>query len=1413
MAEQIQNTDYSKYDKFLVNEEKQPSDIVITPTTDKNLDLNKYNKFIISDDKPETTNKYDKFIIGDKVDTDLSIAQKSEDEPSFFRKFLYGFDKQDQFFGNVYRIGKAKLQDLADDEKNFKEILLENEAAQQGALYRRFQKFTGGKYDNDLATQAGEMAAFLLDPFYLLAYMTPWGRAATTTYKGLALLGGGTIGLDKLVSDYANYGEVRPKDAAIAAGTGAVFGPAAVKTFRVISKYFPSADAKKIEQIVGLAEGQTAKKLGIKKQDLKKLQDIVSDKEFLTVNNLIKKAGENYSKPFKELQFGYDKNVLKLQNKIDKLVKINKSKKTKANTKTIAKLENDITAIEKQFKKDRKALVIKQTDKQKKVTDLIAQREVKLIEKLRKSEDIFDAGVRYLLSATVRPLAGAGIGAAFGTLWGAEDDDLNKWIIGGATLGAIQKGIQASKVLQVGEKKTVSNIINNEAVKLTLQKLRALTATTTSSKLKAYGGETEKIGNLLLEGIDSPLTRFSVSKNADTIQRDWTKRAVETVKGFSTTESKNAIDSLRGSKIRLTNREKIVKGRVQKYLDDFKTLYNDAGIFSKQNVENYFPRVYNFAQINRNPDEFKKVLTEIFKLKKAKNPAKKADKFFNKINDISEFNLIKTNIDDLINDKKISQNYILTPLSNHITKQRVLTGPYKQVEKLLTDGNFLVNDPAQILASLVNRSSKSIAFAQRFGPNGEFLVPYIQGIKTKYKNTGKSNWRELAKKEIKLVEDTIEAYFDRFGQARRNQLKNTSGVLSTMSNLNMLDRVTIASLGDLIQPFTNSTNWSTWLRALAQTGGTAKSEKGVARNLNQAVTNEIQVALQKPLAVKGDELTTMGSFMGSGGAMSKLNTAFFRVSGLEWLTGFARRFAYNAGANDAFISAQKLARYVSKGNKLTSSKGAKFVADLERYGISATDALKLGANKSFNDAAKTKLGKQLLNDAGIQASNRDAIIPQVSNRLLFTQSQTPWVRLMGQFLSWAMAKSTQTNKILQRIENGDVRTMVKLLAAIPVYGGIQELREMAKYGEVVTDIDSDTDTWWAESLRLSGLSGVLPEFLANTFVGPGSRQPFFLAFPAGSMIYELDKISKDIVQGNTDKAWQRTLDRIAPLPNWRKIIQNIGQDLDLIDVPTSLLPVPKGSDRIKLNKGDIIPPSKSMQVDTTTGEGANIKKETSSEENMNKKDLSAIAAASIIATGVGVNEMNKAVENKILPKKKPDVVVEKNYDNVSELEPNKKDWLLSTAEKVYKVNKDNIIPNDIILAINSEETGWGTSRFVKDGSNNLFNIQVFDKNEPHIKARGSNAMIKKYPTEEDSIKDFLNMVANSEKYQGVRDTITAFNNGEASKADIIKAIANTGYAENKNWSSNVTGILNKRIDGKNREELNNVYNNLFVDKE
>ena len=1404
MAEETNTFDSSKYDKYIIQNNEQQSDVVITPPTTK-FDSSKYDKYLTTDESTQQ-------IETPKKDTTFTISEK--EEPSWFRKFTYGFDKQDQFFGNVFRLGKAKLTDIKDDDRDLKQVLLDNAGAENQALLNRFERFRGGKYDNDIYVKAGEMASMLLDPFYLLAYLTPWGRAATMSYKGLAAIGGTTVGIDKLLSDYVKTGELRPKDAAIAAGSAAVLGPAAMKTFKVITKALPGADKKKIAQIIDVANGAKAKKLGLTNKEFSDIQKIVGDKEFITINNLIKKTGENLSKPYETLIPKYNNLILRTQKNIKDLQKVNKEKFTKSTSNKIEQLKNKKAELKKEFKKEKKILDNKQSKLLQKETELINKRDVKILEKLKQNESFSDATVRYVLNSTTRPLFGAGVGYAFGTLWGSEDDDMNKWIIGGLVLGGLSKGIQASKVLQVGDKNLATNIIKNEGVKLTLQRIRELTATTTATKLSAFGGKTEALGKILLQNIDSPYAKNSVSKVADEIQRTWTTRAVNITKGYTNNEQVNVLNSLRGGKNKLSGKEKILKNKINSYLNDFKKLYNEAGIFSKENIKDYFPRVYNFDKINNNPKEFEKVLIEIFKNKGSKNPANAAKKFKDQLNQISSGNVVKTNVDDFINDKKISNNFIITPLSNHINQQRILTGPYSKVEKLLSDNGFLINDTAQVLSSLVNRSANSIAFSQRFGANGQFLKPFYQAIKDKYKNTGNEKWRLLAQKEIKLVNDTIDAYFDRFGKVRENQLKALSGTLATISNLNMLDRVTIASLGDLIQPFTNSTNWTSWLRALRDTSLTAKGETGVAKSLGLAHSNEIKAALQRPLAIKGDEMTAHSSWLGNDKlSMRAINNAFFKISGLEWLTGFARRFAYNAGANDAYITARKLANYVSRGNSINSSKASSFIRDLERYGISAKDALNIGS-KSFKDAVNTSIGKKNLNDAGILAANRDAIIPQVSNRLLFTQSQTPWVRLMGQFLSWAMAKSAQTNRILQRVENGDARTMIKILASIPVYGGIQELRELAKYGEVQTDIDSDADEWWSEALRLSGMPGVGPEFIASNVIGPGSRQPFFLAFPAGSIAYETDRILKDYLKGNTEQATERFFQRILPLPNWRNFILERMKDLG-IEVDGGInkkLPTNKLEKR-QFNQGDIVTPSKSMQVDTTTGEGANIKKETSSEEDMNKKDLAAIAAAATIATGVSVNEMNKAVENKILPKKKPDVVVEKNYDDVSALEPNKKAWLLNTAEKVYKVNKDNIIPNDIILAINSEETGWGTSRFVKDGSNNLFNIQVFDKNEPHIKARGSNAMIKKYPTEEDSIKDFLNMVANSEKYQGVRDTITAFNNGEASKADIIQAIADTGYAENKNWSSNVTGILNKRIDGKNREELKSVYNNLFVDKE
>ena len=60
--------------------------------------------------------------------------------------------------------------------------------------------------------------------------------------------------------------------------------------------------------------------------------------------------------------------------------------------------------------------------------------------------------------------------------------------------------------------------------------------------------------------------------------------------------------------------------KIRKELQDFKALREKAGIFSLDEktgidkimeIKNYFPRVYNFDTIRKDPEQFEKVLVDI----------------------------------------------------------------------------------------------------------------------------------------------------------------------------------------------------------------------------------------------------------------------------------------------------------------------------------------------------------------------------------------------------------------------------------------------------------------------------------------------------------------------------------------------------------------------------------------------------------------------------------------------------------------------------------------------------------------------------------------------------------------------------------------------------------------------------------
>jgi hypothetical protein len=747
------------------------------------------------------------------------------DEYSTAEKIRYGIDKQNTFFGNLYRVVKASTQAAFDPEKEFKDYIKSNFNEEQRELKQKYGNLASGAYEDDTTVQAAAMATMLVDPFYLAAYMTPWGRAATASMKGIAAISGVTVGLDKMLDNLATTGEVRLGEVAVAAGTATVLGPLSVKALRGIQSLLPNANTAQIQKIIGVVEGKKAKDLGVSLPEFKKLQAIAGDKEVLEINKQLQLAGKNWIKPIAEETKIFNASEKRIQQQIKKILG-DKKQATKASftykdkyLKTVndalAKKEKTLADISTEFKAKQNLLWNEISKNSKAVTDLTSKRDFIMLKKLKETKSFTRNAAEAVISASVRPAMGAGIGYAFGRLWGEDDANLNNWMMAGAALGGLNKLVQRSgTVFATGEKNLLENIIYNNATRNAFQKVRELTATTTSTKLKALGGETEKIGMKLFQELDSPVTKFSASGIADKIKQDYSNRAFELIKNTTADEQRAAVRVARGSKESVSGKVNTLAKNIRTFLDDFRNEYTSVGIGLRKDItkngvtvgtkridpiKDYFPRVWAWDIIEKDPEKFQKVIASIFKSQGKKKPEDSARSFYNSLataNDQGFYN--KEAVNELVNNligksKKSFTKPIIRglPLSDHIAQDRVLKGSYGQVEKVLEKNGYLVDDIPSILNNLITTSADSIGFAKNFGAKGELLQPYIKGIVDKY--AGQANAAQLASNEIGLVMKSIDGFFGRYGQARQGIVKSGAGILSTISNLNMLDRVTIAS--------------------------------------------------------------------------------------------------------------------------------------------------------------------------------------------------------------------------------------------------------------------------------------------------------------------------------------------------------------------------------------------------------------------------------------------------------------------------------------------------------------------------------------------------------------------------------------------------------------------------------------------
>ena len=130
---------------------------------------------------------------------------------------------------------------------------------------------------------------------------------------------------------------------------------------------------------------------------------------------------------------------------------------------------------------------------------------------------------------------------------------------------------------------------------------------------------------------------------------------------------------------------------------------------------------------------------------------------------------------------------------------------------------------------------------------------------------------------------------------------------------------------------------------------------------------------------------------------------------------------------------------------------------------------------------------------------------------------------------------------------------------------------------------------------------------------------------------------------------------------------------------------------------------------------------------------------------------------------------------------------------VNEVNTDNIIPSPIILSMVALETGYGISRFSREG-NNWLSLKINKPDQEFlIPKEDSSKKVRSFNNPAESIQAFLDMVKGLDSYAPVRDMLAKYAAGEASEHDIIDSIASTKYAEDPEWSKKVKDVYDGRI--------------------
>jgi len=390
------------------------------------------------------------------------------------------------------------------------------------------------------------------------------------------------------------------------------------------------------------------------------------------------------------------------------------------------------------------------------------------------------------------------------------------------------------------------------------------------------------------------------------------------------------------------------------------------------------------------------------------------------------------------NGQPINQNETVVHSARFFENERVL---FDQEARALAK-EFFVQDPISTNLSLFDNSVKVAEFARRYGAKGQGIQDLKKQLKTYYKTIDKKGiqnpyLQKLYNQDIKDISDSVNAYFKVYDA---NMVKFSSdaartGILAlqTLMATTSLTKVAIPSLGDILQTIQNSGVKAAFKSSLnrIKKGKTGRFADELALYSEQQSRvwgkRKYNGALERELSN-----FTLDANTNTQRRLVEFQRIFFEAIQLGRITRFARAFAYDAGAFRVFDLSKKIS---TPGTKLTRPE----LRQLNFLGLDEDAARFLGRFKNIDEAYENSIGKKLIDRAGRRSADRDALIPQVGNRRLFSQSKNPFMKLAGSFLSWAQAKGAQTNALIRRIEEGEGKLALMMLATLPIYAAVRDI--------------------------------------------------------------------------------------------------------------------------------------------------------------------------------------------------------------------------------------------------------------------------------------------------------------------------------------------------------------------------------------